>query len=75
MSAPVDCDPLKDLEPVQGPVALQVVALVATQVSVVRPPLVTVLGLALKLKVGVGAVTVTVAVCAAVPPGPVQVNV
>jgi hypothetical protein len=49
--------------------------LVADQVRVAAPPLVTVLGLALRMTVGGGEVTVTVADCAALPPVPVQVNV
>jgi len=74
-NAPVDCDPLSPLDPIQGPVALQVVALLAVQRSVAELPLVTVLGVASKLIVGGGAVTDTVAVCTAVPAGPVQLNV
>ncbi len=74
-SAPVDWVPLSALEPLQGPAALQLVALLAVQLRVAEPPLVTVLGFAPKLIVGVGAVTDTVAVCIAVPPGPVQLNV
>ncbi len=50
--------------------------MVDDQVNVAALPLATVLGLALKLTVALGfALTVTVADCAALPPGPVQVNV
>jgi len=59
--APVDCDPLMALEPVQPPEAAQEVAFVDVQLKVEVAPLATVLGLALKLTVAVGVgVTVTV---------------
>jgi len=74
VSAPVDCVPLTALEPVQPPLAVQEVALVADQLRVAAAPLVTVLGLLEKVTVGVGAVTDTVADCAAVPPAPVQLK-
>jgi hypothetical protein len=61
--------------PDQAPEAVQVVALVADQVSVELLPLLTVLGLATKLTVGAGCVTDTVADCAALPPAPLQVSV
>ena len=51
------------------------VAPVVAQVRVERPPLATVLGLAVKLIVGTGALTDTTLDCAALPPGPLQVNV
>ena len=73
--APVDCVPLTALLPDHAPEALQVVALVADQFKVALPPLAIALGPTLKLTVGTGVVTVTVADCAALPPGPVQVNV
>ena len=74
--APVDCEPAAALVPAQAPEAVQVVALVADQVSVELPPLATVLGAALKLTVGAGAVTETVADWVALlPPVPVQVSV
>ncbi len=60
--APVDCEPLVALEPVQAPEAAQAVALLEDQVKVEAAPLAIVLGLALKLTVAVGvAATVTVA--------------
>jgi hypothetical protein len=71
----VACEPLAALVPDQAPEAVQVVALVADQVSVELPPLLTVLGLAAKLTVGAGCVTDTVADCAALPPAPLQVSV
>jgi hypothetical protein len=63
------------LFPDQASEAVQVVALVADQVSVALLPLVIVLGLALRLMVGAGGVTETVADCVALPPAPEQVNV
>jgi hypothetical protein len=75
VSGPVDCDPLVGLAPLQLPLAVQEVALVADQVSVELLPDVMALGPALRVTVGAGVETVTVAVCAALPPGPVQVSV
>jgi len=54
---------------------MQLVALVADQVSVALLPLVIVLGLALRLTVGAGGMTETVADCFALPPGPEQIKV
>jgi hypothetical protein len=71
----VACEPLTALVPDQAPEAVQVVALVADQVSVELLPLLTVLGLAAKLTIGAGCVTDTVADCAALPPAPLQVKV
>ena len=72
-SAPVDCEPLVALLPVQAPEALHEVALVLDQDKVEALPLATVLGLAPSVTVGAGtAVTVTVADCVALPPAPVQ---
>jgi hypothetical protein len=73
--APVDCEPLVATAPDQPPDAAQDVALVEDQVRVELPPLATLVGLALSETLGVGADTETVTDCAAVPPGPVQVNV
>jgi hypothetical protein len=75
VSAPVDCDPLTALVPLQPPLAEQEVALLADQVSVELLPEEIALGPALRLTVGADADTVTEAVCTAVPPGPVQVRV
>jgi hypothetical protein len=75
VSAPEDWDPETPLVPVQPPLAVQAVALVADQVKVELLPLATVLGLLAKLMVGAAALTDTVADCAAVPPWPVQVSV
>jgi hypothetical protein len=75
VSAPDDCEPLNALAPDQAPEAVHAVALVADQIRLELPPFETVLGLALMLTVAVGfALTVTVADCAALPPGPVQLN-
>lgn len=74
-SAPVDCEPLKDLLPDQAPEPVHEVALVDDQVRVALPPLETLLGLALRLTVGDGGVTETVTDCAALPPAPLQVRV
>ena len=61
-SAPVDCEPLMDLVPVQPPEATQEVALVADQERVLAPPLATLLGLAERLTVGAGCETDTMTV-------------
>jgi hypothetical protein len=75
VSAPVDCEPLVARTPVQPPEAMQAVALVELQVSVLLPLSATVSGLADRLTVG-GGVTVTVALAGAlVPVEPVQVRV
>ena len=75
VSGPVDCEPETPLVPVQPPLAVQDVALVAVQARVALLPFVTVLGLLLKLTVGAPCLTDTVADCVAVPPVPVQDNV
>jgi hypothetical protein len=75
VSDPVDCDPLKALEPDQAPEAVQAVALLDDQDNVAPLPLATVLGLAPNVTVAVGwGLTVTVVDWTAVPPVPVQVN-
>jgi hypothetical protein len=75
VSAPEDWEPLNPLAPDQAPEAVQAVALVDDQMRLELPPFETVLGLALMLTAAVGfALTVTVADCAALPPGPVQLN-
>jgi len=75
-SAPVDWLPLVAFDPVQAPLAAQLVALVVDQVSVEDPPLDTEAGLALKVTMGAGlAVTVTVTDLEVVPPAPVQAKV
>jgi hypothetical protein len=43
---PVDCDPATAFEPLHAPPALQLVALLASQVSAALLPLLIVLGLA-----------------------------
>jgi len=75
VSTPVECVPLTALLPDHAPEAMQLVALVADQVSVALLPLVIVLGLALRLTVGAGGMTETVADCFALPPGPEQIKV
>jgi hypothetical protein len=60
-TAPVDCEPLVALAPVQAPEALHAVALAEDQVNVALPPLATALGPTLRLTVGVGDLTETVA--------------
>jgi hypothetical protein len=72
LSAPVEREPAVGSVPDQAPDAVQAVALVDDQVSVVPFPLVTVLGLAARETAGAGWVTETVADWLAVPPGPVQ---
>ena len=75
VSAPVDCEPLTARVPAQAPEAVQAVALVEDQLSVAVPPLVMALGPTLKVTVGRGDLMETVVDWAALPPGPVQVNV
>jgi hypothetical protein len=63
------------LLPLHRPEAVHDVALAETQVSVVLPPCVSVVGLALKVSVGAGVgagVTVMLALRCTLPPGPVQ---
>lgn len=72
--APVDCEPLSPLAPLQPPHALQEVALLLDQVNVEAVPAFTVLGAALIVTTGASLETVTVADCVADPPAPVQVN-
>jgi hypothetical protein len=74
-NAPVDCEPLTARFPLQPPLAVHEVALVADHVSVALLPAVIDEGLAVKVTVGAAADAVTVAVCDALPPGPVQVSV
>ena len=73
-TAPVDCEPLVALLPAQPPEAVQAVVLADFQVSVARPPLLTVLGVALRATVGAVEATVTVVDCEALPP-PTPVHV
>jgi hypothetical protein len=73
--APVDCEPLTGLLPDHAPEAEHEVALLADQFNVALPPLAIALGPTLRMTLGAGDFTVTTAVCAALPPGPVQVNV
>jgi hypothetical protein len=73
-TAPVDCEPLNHLVPLQPPDAAQDVALVPDQLSVAEPPEFTLLGVALSVTVGAAGATVTVTDCVADPPGPLQVN-
>lgn len=75
VTAPVDCEPLVPMDPDQPPEAVQEVALLADQVSVVLAPLATLLAAALRVTVGAGVDTDTVTDCAADPPVPVQVRV
>lgn len=64
--------PLSASLPLQAPEALQEVALLADQLSVVLPPLATMLGLALMVTDGAAAATVMVADWEAEPPAPVH---
>ena len=66
--------PLSGSLPLQAPEALQEVALLADQLSVVLPPLETMLGLAMIVTDGAAADTVTVTDCEAEPPAPVHDN-
>lgn len=68
--------PLKVREPVQPTLAVQLVALVEDQVSVVELPVVIEVGEAEKVMIGAGvAVTVTTTLSISVPPAPIQVRV
>jgi hypothetical protein len=60
VSAPVDCEPLEGLAPLQPPEAWQAVAFVEDQLRVALPPLAIALGPTLKLTVGLGDLTETV---------------
>jgi hypothetical protein len=75
VSAPVEALPLVDLAPLQPPEAVQEVALVELQTSMLAVPVPIVIGLALSATVGFGGVTVTVAVAALDPPVPLHVSV
>jgi hypothetical protein len=75
VSAPVDWVPLAACEPLQPPLALQLLALLALQARVDAAPLLMLAGLAVSVTVGAGGITVTVALSCAVPPAPVQLNV
>lgn len=76
VSAPVLCVPPTGSVPDHAPEAVQVVALVEDQVSVVLPPLATMLGSELIVTVGAAVTTPTVMVVelVALPPAPVHVN-
>jgi hypothetical protein len=68
--------PLVGSFPDQPPEPVQLLALVEDQLSIVAPPLLTVVGLALRLTVGLtGAETLTITDRLALPPGPLQVSV
>jgi hypothetical protein len=75
VTAPVDAWPLVARRPLQALDAWQLVAFVADQLNVALSPLLTALGPTLSVTTGRGALIDTVADCAALPPGPVQVNV
>jgi hypothetical protein len=74
VSAPVDWLPLMGSPPLQPPLAVHELALVALQVSVALPPLAIVVGLRVSVTVGVGGepATVTPTVWPVLPPGPAQ---
>jgi hypothetical protein len=73
-TAPVDCEPLSPLAPLQPPDALHEVAFVLDQVSKEEAPEFTVLGVAVRVTTGALLETVTVADCVADPLAPVQVS-
>jgi hypothetical protein len=74
VNAPVEADPDAAFEPVQSPLATQLVSLLLVQVSVELPPLETLSGDAAKDSVGAdaGCWTITVAVAEPEPPAPLQ---
>jgi hypothetical protein len=61
VSAPVVCEPLTLLLPLQLPVAVQLVAFVEDHDTIELAPLAMVVGAAVSVTVGAGGVTVTVA--------------
>jgi hypothetical protein len=68
--------PVVGWEPLQSPLAIQVLALVVLQLSTVDCPELSVAGEAVRVTVGGGgAVTITVAEALALPPSPLQVIV
>lgn len=71
---PVLALPFKGCAPLHAPLAVQPVALLLLQLSVLLDPLLMLAGVAVRLTAG-GGTTVTVAVWLALPPGPVQVSV
>ena len=73
-TAAVGCEPLRPLEPLQLPDAVQAVASLLDQVKVEEAPDFTLLGVALSVTIGALLETVTVADCVADPPAPVQVT-
>ena len=72
VSGPMFFVPLVASGPVQPPFAVQAVAFVELHVKVDVPPLAMTLGFAAIVAIGM---TFTVTELAALPPGPVQVNV
>lgn len=72
--APVLTLPFKACGPLHAPLAVQLVALLLLQLSVLLDPLLILAGVAVRLTAG-GGTTVTVADWLALPPGPVQVSV
>jgi hypothetical protein len=76
VNAPVLCEPDTDCEPVQSPLAVQLVALLLLHVSVELSPLATLVGDTLNVSVGAaaGCCTVTVAVAEFDPPVPLQLS-
>jgi hypothetical protein len=75
MSSPVDCAPCKAFPPLQAPEAVQEVAWVEDQFSVVLALLLIELCRAVRLTVGAGPVTETVVDCEALPPTPLHDSV
>jgi hypothetical protein len=75
VSAPVLCEPLVALLPVQPPVAVQLLAFVLLHVSVELDPDAMLCGLAPSDTVGGGAVTVTTTLLCVDPPAPEQSSV
>jgi hypothetical protein len=73
-SAPVDCDPLTAMEPLQPPEAVQNWTFVAFQISVVCPPLAMVVAAAVSVTAGASCRVSTWVVAVLEPLGPVQVT-
>jgi hypothetical protein len=71
----IDSLPLIALEPVQPPEAVQLVALLELQVTVVLPPLATDVGFTVIVTAGACTLTLTSTVFVVVPPAPAQESV
>jgi hypothetical protein len=74
VNGPVDCEPAVVLAPLHAPLAVQLVALLDDHVSVLEPPLATLVGLATSVTDGPG-IKSTVTELVTMPAAPVQAKV